>query len=70
MSIVAVAVALVLAGLVSAGLVVGAFAIPRWQKFLRAGVIVAVAVLALLLIPPLSANVLDTLHWPASGSAP
>ena len=67
MSIVAVAVTLVLTGLVGTALMVGAFGFPRWQKLVRAGVIVTVAVLALLLIPPLSANVLQTLHWPASG---
>jgi spermidine synthase len=62
MSIVAVALTLVLAGLVGSALVVGLFGFPRWQKLLRGGVIVAVALLALLIIPPLSATVLQPLH--------
>jgi spermidine synthase len=50
LSLAAVALTLVLAGLAGTALLVGAFELPRWQKVLRGGAIAASALTALLLI--------------------
>jgi spermidine synthase len=62
LGLVATAAALVVAGLVCAGLLIGALKMPRAEKILRASLAVALGLLAVVVIPHWSAGVLDRLQ--------
>ena len=57
------------AGLLCAALLIGALAIPRREKLLRAGFAAALGVLAILAVPRLSENVLEVLQWKGAPAA-
>ena len=65
--LIAIATALVVAGLVCVVLLVVALDLARWQKLLRAGLAAAVGVLALLAIPAFADRILENLHWKGAG---
>jgi hypothetical protein len=62
LGLIATGAALVTAGLVYAALLIGALAMPRSEKILRASLAVALGLLAVVVIPRWSANVLDRLQ--------
>jgi len=63
LSLVAAGAVLVVAGLACAMLLIGALALPRAEKILRASLAGALGLLAVVVIPYWSANVLERLQW-------
>jgi spermidine synthase len=63
LGLVATGAVLVLAGLVCAVLLIGTLTMPRSEKILRASLAGALGLLAVLVIPPWSASVLERLQW-------
>jgi spermidine synthase len=63
LGLVATGTALVLAGLFCAVVLVGALTMPRSEKILRASLAGALALLAVMIIPPWSASVIERLQW-------
>jgi hypothetical protein len=61
--LVATGAMLVLAGLLCAVLLIGALAMPRSEKILRASLAGALGLLAVVVIPPRSTSVLERLQW-------
>ena len=70
MSLLAVGITLVIAGLLCLIGFVGALDMPRWQKWLRAGVVSAIAALALLAIPAFANRALENLQWKGAPGRP
>src|SRR5262249_21642848 len=63
MGILAIAVALVVAGSLCTAVFVWLLNLPRAQKYLRTGVAAAVGALSVFLIPGLAEHVLENLQW-------
>jgi spermidine synthase len=69
LSLVGIGAALAVASLACAVLLIATLPLPRSEKFLRASVAVALAGLAVVAIPILSANLLATLQWKGAPEA-
>jgi spermidine synthase len=69
LSLVGMAMVLAVAGLICAIRLLQALELPRWQKILRAGLAAALGGVAVLLIPGLSAHVLENLQWKGAPDA-
>ena len=65
--LVAIATALVVAGLACPILLLAGLDLPRWQKFLRVGLAATIAALALLTVPAFSDRILENLQWKGAG---
>jgi len=66
LSLVTIGVVLVIAGTMYTLLLVALVDLPRWQKIVRSMTAVAVAILALALMPRWSANVVERIQWKAA----
>jgi spermidine synthase len=66
LGLVAVGVTLVIAGILYTLLLVALLDLPRWQKIVRGMTAAAVAILALVLLPRWSADVVERLQWKAA----
>jgi spermidine synthase len=67
LSLVALGATLVIAGILYSLLLVALLDLPRWQKVVRGMTAVAVAILALAVLPRWSADVVERLQWRADG---
>jgi len=67
LSLVGLGVTLVIAGILYSLLLVALLDLPRWQKVVRGMTAVAVAILALAVLPHWSADVVERLQWRADG---
>ena len=66
LSLVGLGVTLVIAGILYTLLLVALLDLPRWQKIVRGMTAVAVAILALAVLPRWSADVVVRLQWKAA----
>jgi spermidine synthase len=69
LGLVAIGAALVVAGLACTALLIGALAMPRREKLLRAGLVAALALMAAVAVPRWSGNVLESLQSRAAPEA-
>src|SRR5436190_9832175 len=69
LGLVAIGTALVVAGLACTVLLIAALDIPRPKKILRAGLLAALGLLAVVNVPRSSANVLEALLWKGAANA-